>query len=163
MLDIQKLSILKHHGIDTISLSLSALEGYTNWEYNGTPEKLRFNLIKFVQNVKALNLNLRLCLNLTDFYNTWEYDRIIHIAKTVFLADQVTFQELYVSGKGTAQDKWIEEHKASNGTIAHIHTRMEIEDSHSIHYNNHCQGEKFILRPNCKLYLDWVDKGSLVY
>lgn len=163
MLTKEALQSLKLMGIDTISLSLSGLTYKTNFDYNGTPRAIRFDLLEFTKNVKDINLNLRLCLNLTDFYNAWDYYDIIHFCKNVFLADQITFQELYESGKNTDQDQWITAHKVSESKLEEIKQMVALDHSLSIQINNHCQGEKPILQPNCKLYRLWDDKGSLIY
>jgi sulfatase maturation enzyme AslB (radical SAM superfamily) len=163
MLNKEKLAILKDIGIDTISLSLSGLTYETNFNYNGTPESIRFNIIEFAKNVKDINLNLRLCLNLTDFYDAWDYYDIIHFCQYVMLADQITFQELYESAENTIQDMWIASHKVSETKLEEIKNALNTEENQNIHINNHCQGEKPILQPNCKLYSLWDKKSSLIY
>ena len=56
--------------VKTISLSLSALDINKNYEYNNpTHEKYRLDIQKICKLIKSKNLNLRLSLTLTDYYD----------------------------------------------------------------------------------------------
>lgn len=102
-------------------------------------------------------------------------------------ASQLTFRQLYVSGDpNNEQNKWIAEHAASQTLVDDIKqfvkdngkplevlpfgaTRYSVKGI-SVVIDEDCMGTmpkqaiKFlILRPDCKLYTKWDDKGSLLF
>lgn len=166
LLNKEKLYELKKFGLTTISLSLSGF-GEINFNYNGTSNNIRFNIPNFCKTIKELNLNLRLSINLTDFFNKWSPDELFYYCKNVLLADQVTFRVLYKSTHNTIQDQWIEAHQIDENLLARIKYHVKINNGlineMGVIVDSHCMGEKLILRPNCKLYTLWDNKGSLVF
>ena len=100
-------------------------------------------------------------------------------------ADQVTLRVLYADGE-TDQAKWVRENAADGATIDRLriltqYSGRELEQlefgrtKYSIHgmgtvIDNDCMAQEakdvykyLILRPNCKLYSKWDDRGSLIF
>ncbi len=137
---------------------------------------------------KKYDFNLRLSVNLTDWFERMEggVKGILGCAKDKLGADQITFRQLYVSGKGTPQDEWIRRHGASDKFKAEILSfirengrpleRLEFGAikysiaGMSTVYDDDCMSTEvkedlkyLILRENCKLYSHWDDDASLIF
>ena len=173
-------------GVNTISLSLSNLfSSKNNAQVNRTPEQLQFDIRELCTEIKRYDFNLRLSLNMTNAYDTVPTEYIFDIAKKLG-ADQITFRVLYTSGTGVKEDEWIEANRSSLLTIEaierHILTtgnKLEVlpfgatrysVDGMSVVVDNDCMATEvketiryLVLRPNCKLYSRWDDKGSLIF
>lgn len=102
-------------------------------------------------------------------------------------ADQVTFRKLYVSGDPKIpQNIWIKEHAASSTLLNCINTSIKESgqvlerlpfgamrysiDGISTVLDDDCMSQEvkpvmkyLVLRPNCKLYSKWNDRGSLLF
>jgi hypothetical protein len=171
-------------GVSTISVSMSAMDSYLNCKYNGTNENLRVDIEELCYNIKDYDFNLRLSLNMTDYYNEMSAEGIFNKCKQLN-ADQVTFRMLYTSGTNSKQDKWIEEHACRKAVTDEVkqyvtgHEPLEILEYGAVKYSieemsvvvdDDCMSKipkkelkYLVLRPNCKLYSKWDDKGSLVF
>lgn len=173
--------------VSTISLSLSSIwSDDVNQAYNQTPDALKVNIEELCKEIKRYDFNLRLSLNMTDEYNgAWPGD-IFERAKELG-ADQVTFRKLYLSGTDTPQDLWIKEHAVEEkfwrlltSCVQDAGRKLErlpfgamrySVDQMSTVIDDDCmstEGGKdeikyLVLRPNCKLYTQWDDKGSLLF
>lgn len=173
-------------GINTIALSLSdVFDSENNCSINGTPDKLKFDIDELCSEIKRYDFNLRLSLNMTEVYTSKGADEILCRAKELE-ANQITFRTLYTSGFNKPEDKWIEEHKCSNGRITFIDryikkfgheleilpfgaTRYSVGGM-SVVLDNDCMATEvknsiryLVLRPDYKLYSRWDDAGSLVF
>lgn len=170
-------------GVNTISLSISSLDSDKNAEYNGTKHN-RILISRTCEQIKRLGFTLRLSLNLTDEFNDINPD--LMFKELIKLgADQVTFRKLYVSGDNE-QSKWILEHGAKPETTNVINRfiltngrALEILEFGAVRYSingistvfdTDCMNTEakshlkyLILRPDCRLYSKWDDKGSLVF
>lgn len=186
LLDEPYLRFLRNHvGISTISLSLSALNNAVNRRYNGTKESLQVDIEQLCASIKKYDFNLRLSLNLTDYFSFKTPEEIFASCKNLG-ADQVIFRVLYSSGQKTIQDLWIAEHSCDTQVILNIrdyilnHGRpLEILEFGSIRYSvngistvldDDCMNtvpkkelKYLILRPDCKLYTKWDDPASLLF
>jgi len=186
LLDADYLRFLRNHvGVTTISLSLSALHDIMNMNYNGTKPQLRVDIDELCELIKSFGFNLRLSLNLTDYYDGKDPEDIIWKCKSLG-ADQITFRMMYGSGLNTIKDMWIKEHTAGNWIIMQINdyiiehgTKLELLPSGAQKYSikemstimdTDCMSKEsnnvfryLILRPDCKLYSKWDDKGSLIF
>ena len=175
-------------GITTISLSLSSIfNDEKNFEYNGTPEQLRFDLEKLCSEIKRYDFNLRLSLNMTDEYNDKSAEEIFDRLKELG-ADQVTFRVLYKSSENpnSPQNKWIEEHGCLSSIINRINNYIErngqklellpfgamryavrdistVVDNDCISVETKDTLKYLVLRPDCKLYTKWDTKGSILF
>lgn len=186
MIDEKYLRFLRNHvGVSTISLSLSALNNQANAAINGSPNKIAIDINHICGEIKRYDFNLRLSLNMTKWFEPYDYSQIITTCRALG-ANQVTFRKLYSSGNDTEQDKWIEQNAASNkwvdGLTTYIQnmgTELEILPYGARKYSLNTMGvvldddcmskelkETFkylILRPDCKLYSQWDDPASLIF
>lgn len=186
LIDDSYLRFLRNHvGVSTISISLSSLNDTVNRSYNGATDKTFVDIEKLCHSIKKYDFNLRLSLNLTDWYNNFTYKNILDMCKQLG-ADQVTFRKLYLSGDNTEQDMWISTHAADgdfiDGLRKYLSTfanKLEIlpygARKYSIFgmgvvFDEDCMSEELkntykylILRPNCKLYSKWDDPASLIF
>lgn len=185
LLDKNYLRFLRHHvGVNTISLSLSSLDTFQNAEYNGTPKGIYIVISQICRYIKEMGFTLRLSLNLTDFYNGLEPAAIFKECRKLF-ADQVTFRVLYAKDD-TSEGAWIEKHGANKETINAINefilnngrlleklefgaSRYSINGISTV-IDGDCMNTEakqalkyLILRPDCRLYSKWDDKGSLIF
>lgn len=191
LLDESYLRFLRNHvGVSTISVSLSAFDDDINAEYNGTLPQLKVNLRKLCVLIKKYDFNLRLSVNMTDYFTGRSPEEILTYARQELLADQVTFRVLYTStddvNAQTPQDKWILEHGASPETLDAIKKyvtekgrALEILEFGAVKYSvmgmstvidDDCMStvpkeslKYVILQPNCKLYSKWDDPASLIF
>lgn len=190
MLDGDYLYFLRHHvGVKTVSLSISSFDKESNKRYIGHNDKIKFlDLRKLIKEIKVRRFNLRLSINLTKDFDHLTGKEIFETVKQYYDADQVTFRVLYNNDDyvGSSINNWIEENKAKQSTIDRINKyikengkALEKLDFGLIKYSvdgistvidDDCMNEEvkedikyFILRPNCKLYTKWDDKGSLIY
>lgn len=187
LLDDEYLRFLRNHvGVNTIALSMSDMfSDGNNAKINGTPEHLAVDIEHLCCEIKRYDFNLRLSLNLTDVYNNKRAEEIFRRAKEL-KPDQLTFRELYSSGLGTPQDEWIEQHAVSSHVLEEIkqfirqngrplrimeygQTLYSVREM-SVIVDDDCMStalkediKYLILRPDCKLYSNWDDKGSLVF
>lgn len=173
-------------GVSTISLSLSALDDDTNREYIGANPAIYNRIHEICDDIKLYDFNLRLSLNLTDWYEQHLVTPGHIFAKCVSLgADQVTFRLLYTDGD-TAQARWVELHKANpryeKSIIDYVaQNGRPLEKlpfgltkyslcGMSIVIDDDCMStaptsdyKYLILRENCKLYSKWDDTASLIF
>ena len=186
LIDRPYLRFLRNHvGISTISLSLSALDEFINMTYNGTRADCAVKIKELCYYIKDYDFNLRLSLNLTDYYNNLKPDEILMQCSSLG-ANQVTFRVLYTSGSNTAQDQWIAKHGAKKEKLSEIsqyikengrpleilpygQTKYDIMGM-SVVLDDDCMSTQvkedlkyLILRPDCKLYSKWDSKASLVF
>lgn len=186
LLDEPYLRFLRNHvGVNTISLSLSALHDETNRRYNGTPEFRAVEIGKLCAAIKKYDFNLRLSLNLTDTFENYTADEIF-LDAMLLGADQITFRVLYSSQSGTPQDEWIDVHRCDDEHVQQIRDYIKSRgrlleilefgakrysvDGMSVVLDDDCMSTEpkaslkyLILRPDCKLYSHWDDPASLVF
>jgi len=185
MLNDAYLYFLRHHvGVSTISLSISSFDNKLNKIFNGTPDKLMVDIPYLCSRIKKYRFNLRLSLNLTKAFNHYSPETILKRSKQIG-ANQVTFRILYSNGH-TVKDKWIKQNRASDKLVKDIssyvsnngralevleygHTKYSIFDM-GVVIDDDCMStipkrvyKYVILRPDCKLYSKWDDKGSLIF
>jgi sulfatase maturation enzyme AslB (radical SAM superfamily) len=183
-LDSRMLSFLKGTvGVTTISLSLSSLDTVVNAEINETPNKLAVIIMSLCDEIKRMDFNLRLSLNLNDVFNDYTPKYVFEYLKELG-ADQVTFRTLYNSNTKCPQNEWIASHKYSKlkdltKYITDNGRRLERLPFGAMRYSvngistvvdDDCMSTEtkdtvkyLILRPNCKLYTKWDDEGSLLF
>ena len=181
--DIENLSAC---GISTLALSVASFNMERNWDIIQTPEAARkLSIEQLIGVAKANNMNVRVCLNLTDEFNPYSPKYIFQWANERNV-DQLTFRKIYRSGRNTEQDKWIIQHSYSNESytkiinfIKEMGTPIRILPFGAILYDcmdigvvvdEDCMAKKnledmryAILRSNNHLYSSWDLKGSLIY
>jgi MoaA/NifB/PqqE/SkfB family radical SAM enzyme len=173
-------------GVTTISLSVANLfDSTNNWELEGTPESLRFDIEGLCYKIKNSGLMIRLSLNMNSAYNNIDYFSFFKEAKRLG-ARQITFRCLYISGdEELSQNIWIKEHSYANKLelnqfIERFGTPLEKLPFGAIRYsfegistvvdqNSMSTGlavgpvKYLVLRPNCRLYTRWDDEGSILF
>ena len=184
----QDIENLSEWGISTLALSVASFNMERNWDIIQTPKAARkLSIEQFIGVAKANNMNVRVCLNLTDEFNDCTPKYIFQWANERNV-DQLTFRKIYRSGTNTEQDKWIIQHSYSNESYtkiikfikemgipirilpfgATLHDCMGI----GVVVDEDCMAKKnledmryAILRPNNggHLYSSWDLKGSLIY
>lgn len=172
-------------GVSTISLSISAFDDAANMEYIGAKPAIYNRIADLCGDIKLYDFNLRLSLNLTDWFQAnMTVDEIF--TKCIGLrADQVTFRMLYTDGD-TPQAKWVSEHKATpiyeqmlvdfirtNGrpleklpfglTKYSLYDMAVVVDDDCMSTATSSDYKYLILRENCKLYSKWDDSASLIF
>lgn len=175
-------------GITTVSISVSSFISDTNGRYNGTHPKAQVHLTEFCKQIKEIGMNVRLSCNLTDAFDGYKDNpkNFFLACKEFFDADQITLRVLYSNDKDSPQAQWIKEHGALPETayalkqyIIHHGRQLEKMDYGYIKYSvlgmgivldDDCMSTEvkdsykyLILRPDCKLYSKWDDKGSLIF
>ena len=175
-------------GINTISVSISAFEDDVNIDYTRMPAKCAVNLKELCQNIKKMGFNLRLSVNLTDYFNKYKESvtKFFEDAKETFNPDQLTLRVLYASEEKSEQATWVREHSCNMDIVKDLTenirtygTALErlpygrIKYSYygmSLVIDDDCMSKEsvedykyLILRPNCKLYSRWDDKASLIF
>jgi len=176
-------------GVKIISLSLSDMfNSERNAFYNNTKKGLEINIPAICKLIKSWGFGLRLSLNMTDAYNNKSVEEIFDYAKKLG-ANQITFRKLYTTpGKDNPEDKWIMEHSCADSKLHEIREYIKEEgvcprvlpfgavryivNEISTVIDDNCMAKGvlpedtvkyLILRPNCKLYDQWDNPGSLIY
>ena len=192
-IDDYVLESFRLNGITTVSVSVSCLndnDANTEVINNGhTPINLEWLCLK----VKEYGMNLRLSLNVTKWIYLYDepkggYETVFKYCSEVLKADQLTFRKMYSEGSNTPQAKWLEKYNVNtekyfgglnkyiieNGryldTLEYGSKRYSVMgmstvvDEDCMAKSEEKQAFKYlILRPNCKLYTQWDDKGSLLF
>ena len=185
-MDENNIESLALNGINTLALSVASFNMERNWDIIQTPKAARkLSIEQLIGAAKANNMNVRVCLNLTDEFNPYSPKYIFQWANERNV-DQLTFRKIYRSGQNTEQDKWIIQHSYSNESytkiikfIKEMGTPIRILPFGATLYDcmdigvvvdEDCMGKKnlnemryAILRPNNHLYSSWDLKGSLIY
>ena len=188
MIDAPYLRFLRNHvGVSTISVSISSFDDNENNEIIRTQEKHRIVLDDFCKEVKRYDFNLRLSVNLTDRFDQYAERPHSFFEKCKDLgADQVTLRILYGGDGQSEQAEWLKNHSicqeagyALTQCVLHHGRALEQLEYGRIKYSilgmstvidNDCMSQTasdsykyLILRPDCKLYSKWDDRGSLVF
>jgi len=98
-------------GVTTVALSIADLSSRkNNFDLQGTPEKLRFDLVDLCDRIKARNLTLRICANLTDCYHTMLPGEFLAMVGQLG-ADQLVLRQMFAESGGTTEkDEWVRQH-----------------------------------------------------
>lgn len=179
-------------GVKNISISLSDMfDSKINAQYNNTKKGLEIDIGETCNLIKQHGFGLRLSLNMTDSYNDKSPALIFNYAKQLG-ADQITFRKLYTTKEqNTPQDKWILEHGCNQEKLEEIkqYIIQNGQDPRVLPFGavryivngistvidmncmNKCDEKNIaedtvkylILRPDCKLYDQWDNSGSLLF
>jgi len=176
---------LAEHGVTTLALSVSSFDNKEHWDIVQTPKMARkLSLAELIMAAKNVNMNVRLCLNMTSAFNDYTPENMFQIAQ-FNRADQVTFRKIYSDGENEKTD-WVRAHEypeekfkaigdyiRENGVaIARlpygfiqysVHGISTVIDDNCMSKNNIDEMKYAILRPNGKLYSRWDDTGSLIF
>ena len=118
MLDDENLDFMEKIGVSTIALSVADIfDDVNNNRIIGTPPKGYIKLRELCKKIKDHGFNLRLSINMINEYDTASPAIVMRRAKDLG-ADQVIFREFYTSENDSEENTWIENHKASDQTLA---------------------------------------------
>lgn len=186
LLDDDYLYFLRHHvGVSTISLSLSSFDMDTNNAIISPPKPI--DVLHLIKRIKKYQFTLRLSINLNkDLMTTSKFDVLFRVLKEKYLADQVTFRVLYDGGTDKLEDIWVRDNSLSEDYVNDLNDYIEEEGNflelleygakrYSVNgmstvLDNDCMSKEakeslkfLILRPDCRIYTKWDDKGSLLF
>ena len=184
LLDDGYLRFLRNHvGVTTISISISSFDDDENAEIVGMKNKV--NIKELCAAIKKYDFVLRLSLNLCNTFDKYSAKEIFDIAKKLG-ADQVTFRVLYATDDNNSQSEWIrknivkeslleeiKKYTVDNGRFLDLlefgQKRYSVDGISTI-IDDDCMSTEaketakyLILRPDCKLYSKWDDKGSVIF
>jgi hypothetical protein len=143
--------------------------------------------------IKKYNFGLRLSINLYNYYDNINPEKIFQRAKELG-ANQITFRVLYNIENPTNEEErkinnWIIENRCAEETVQKINNYIKEHGKplerlpfgairYSVHgmscvVDDDCmnsngkeitdQVKYLILRPDCKLYTKWDDEGSMIF
>lgn len=134
-LDWDYLEFLHGFGVTTVALStFNLFDNKLNREIEHNADK-KLNIESLCSDIKLLGMNLRLCINVTDYCGvgkiTCDNDvryavRDIFVACKDLRADQVTFRKMW-SNKGTPEADWIDNHTVWSDKILNEVKSLVIE------------------------------------
>lgn len=181
----EKISLLAQNGITTLALSVSSFDDDRNWEIISAPIKVRtLGLEELINEAKVNHLNVRMCINLTSEFNSYDPEAMFHYAQSLEI-DQLTFRKIYADGNGQ-EAEWVKNHeypdikfneirdyirkngfpitKLPYGFIQYsVNGISTVIDDNCMAKDNVNEMKYAILRPNGKLYSRWDDTGSLIF
>ena len=137
----------------------------------------------------SLNVTKELFFDLTDNDHYESMHELLFSRCKSLGADQVTFRKMFSSDEDTDQSKWVKEHRLENEDLWFMLLNRYVIDNgrflNTLEYGNKrysvsgmsvvidedCMAKDrdksslkyLILRPNCKLYTQWDDEGSLLF
>ena len=175
-------------GISTISVSITSFEDDVNRDYTRMPASCAVELKSLCRSIKEHGFNLRLSVNLTDWFNQYEGNpnKFFSDAKEYFNPDQITLRVLYSSSDESEQAKWVREHACNEKVVSSLVEEVRKNASplerlpygrikYSFHgmslvIDDDCMSKTsiedykyLILQPNCRLYSRWDDAASLIF
>ena len=187
LIDEKTLRFIRNHvGVSTIALSLFSLDDNENHWCKNTPRGLIVGIKQLCCEIKRYDFNLRLCLNLTRFFNQRDVDLLFDDCKALG-ADQITFRRLFSDNDDTSQGKWVMENSIDvfryecikNYVLSDKFKRLRQleygQNSYSVKgmsvmLDEDCMAKEnkpeykyLVLRPNGRLYGSWDDPASLIF
>ena len=175
-------------GISTISVSITSFDDDVNRDYTRMPAACAVELKSLCKAIKNHGFNLRLSVNLTDWFNQYKdgADKFFEDARNLFEPDQITLRVLYSSSDENEQAIWVKEHACNEQIVSSLieevrknATPLErlpygrIKYSYlgmSLVIDDDCMSKTaiedykyLILQPNCRLYSRWDDTASLIF
>lgn len=191
LLDDNYITFLRRHvGVTLMALSLFSLDCKENRDIINPPKNIGINARMAAKKIKASDMSLRICLNLTKHFNRFRESPqdLFKILKEDYKADQVTFRVLYASDNDGPEDVWVRENRAGAQTLQAFISYIGKNgaclgqlpygayryavNGMSVVIDNDCMGKRpmdagsykyLILQPDCRLYSSWDDHGSLVF
>lgn len=188
LLNENYLRFLRNHvGVKTISLSISSFDDKENNKIIQVMNESQYiHLESLCALIVKYDFNLRLSINLLNTFDKYTPEQLFTKIKSLG-ANQATFRIMYMNGEKCTQNDFLSE---NNGN--HEHTQQIIDyvknmgrplerleygrirysvDGISVVVDDDCMATSsdkeamkyLILRPDCKLYSKWDDKGSIVF
>lgn len=191
LLDENYLRFLHRHvGITLMALSVFSLDNRQNMSIINPPRHVTIYTREVAQKIKEAGMSLRMCLNLTSGFNEYKDcpEKLFKKMQKDYDADQVTFRALYAGNDNRPENVWVRENAAEPKVISALkdYVRKNGEllgrlpygaykygvDNMSVVIDDDSMGKEsvdddsykyLILRPDCRLYSSWDNKGSLIF
>lgn len=191
LLDASYIEFLRRHvGVTLIALSIFSLSKDANMNIIRPPVKTKIDPVYLAEQIKLSGLSLRVCLNLTNDFDQYSYrpDKLFDILEEVYHADQVTLRVLYAGEDDCPENEWVRQNAAREETVKNFKKYIKMngmllgklpygackygyrgmsvvidDDSMGKETNSKDSYKYLILRPDCKLYSAWDNKGSLIF
>lgn len=191
LLDEAYIGFLRRHvGLTLMALSVFALDDDANMKIINPPNNVDINVLDAAGMVKNSGMSLRMCLNMTDYFNRFAEvpEQLFYLMKEKYGADQLTFRVLYAADDDRPENEWVRKNAAHSNTIKAIREYVKENgeplgrlpygavkygiDGMSVVIDDDSMGKEpekpdsykyLILRPDCRLYSSWDNKGSLVF
>lgn len=191
LLDEAYIGFLRRHvGLTLMALSVFSLDYGQNMKIINPPQKVDIDVLETAKRIKASGMSLRMCLNMTSYFDKYaeEPAHLFYLMHEKYGADQLTFRVLYAGDDDKPENKWVRENKAHQYTIDRIKDYVKKNgellgrlpygaakygvDGMSVVIDDDSMGKEpeqpdsykyLILRPDCRLYSSWDNKGSLVF
>lgn len=173
---------LAEWGVDTLAVSISALNEKMNWEISGVAPNRYTSIMKALKYATSLGMNTRVCINMSQltfvghsgFGQTTSFDILTSIAyRFGGIAKQITIRRLYHNNSDTPQANWIKENEFSEEfwielkeTLSDIFIKIgeidwyDVARNHYIRVDEDCMAKQdesryWVLRPDGHIYLGW--------
>lgn len=191
LLDGAYIEFLRRHvGVTLMALSVFSLSNDINMAIIHSPVKQRIDLGYLAKQIKLSGMSLRMCLNLTDEFDQYSRDpeTLFDILEDIYHPDQVTFRVLYAGEDDCPENEWVRKYAAEKETVKNLKNYVKAngtllgklpygackygfrgmsvvmdDDSMGKETNVKDSYKYLILRPDCKLYSAWDNKGSLIF
>lgn len=191
LLDENYIAFMRRHvGVTLMALSVFSLNDTMNMRIINPPVNVSINVKEITEKIKASGMSLRMCLNLTGSFDRFKKnpDGLFGMMKDVYNADQVTLRVLYAGNDDRPENIWVRENAAEHETVTVLKNHVKengtfigrlpygackyglngmsvvIDDDSMGKESDDFDNYKYlILRPDCKLYSSWDEKGSLVF
>lgn len=193
LLDDGYIQFLRRHvGVNCMALSLFSLNDKENKAIIHPPAREYMNYGDIVHGLKEAGMAVRLCLNLTWHFDQYgigplKPEHLFQKLKDLG-PDQVTFRVLYPGTEECPENEWVKKNAAQKATVDSLREYIVKNgrfvgvlpygavkygiDGMSVVLDEDSMGKEsevadqykyLILRPDCRLYSSWDDKGSLVF
>ena len=178
----------KSVGVNTISVSITSFDDEVNCSYVKKNKKYAVNLQELTKKIKSFGFNLRLSVNMTDYFNKYHRNaaEFFENKKKLFNPDQMTIRLLYKTNDSSPQSDWVNEHACNEdvtneivdtvrsngiqlerlpyGRIKYSYLGMSLVVDDDCMSKTAVEDYKYlILQPNCRLYSRWDDTASLIF
>ena len=172
-------------GIDTISLSVSALDDSINEDYIGAAAHI--DIHELSNQILDAGITLRMSINLTDYFDRFAKspETLFNLLQDKYNPHQITFRVLYEDGSASPQAEWVRQHAAKDSTVLKIADYIKENgeligtlsyganqydlNGISVVVDNDCMAKNeskdhkyWILRPDCHIYTQWDDPSSII-
>lgn len=187
-LDMDYLSFLKMMGVTTIAISTFSLTSdEDNRNIEGSADK-NLNLAELCNHIYSLGMNIRICLNMTDYIaDRIGLNDLFRRCKEELHANQITFRKMW-SNFNTEESKWIQDNclyveKYMNYLTSRVECNGMLLDTLpygakrydyfglSVVIDTDCMAKDtentrtryYIIRENGKMYSSWDSEASIIF
>jgi sulfatase maturation enzyme AslB (radical SAM superfamily) len=173
---------LAEWGVDTLAVSVSALDERANWGISGISPNRYTNIDEALTYAKNLGMNIRLCINMSkcafaESNDTNSFTPMEILSSIIYRAwksaNQITIRRLYHNNSDTPQANWIKENEFDEEfwvelkeVLSDMYIKIGEIDWYDVTHNLYirvdedCMGKQdesryWVLRPDGKLYQGW--------